>query len=331
MILLIGLGSAQAPAGLTDFVSKRYGLRLTLPPGCEILEREREDRILIARLASPDPSRPALLACELGLAPESLDAWRTRIDRTAQLGRRPATLVRNEVVQGPAGPQLETIWEYRLPDDQAWLEHATRIVANRQLYTFLIRVDAAHYQRVLDAYKAILGSAVFSPPETGCAPVPGAAHRWQQQEYRFALDLPTGWKPALAPAEIALLYATAPAREIWSDNVLVLARPHRAEELARLARELPDQLRAEEPDCEILQCSIVPHGSRQALETIVRTQRGPFSITVLERRFAGERFDYEIKFTIESPHFEPLLPELRRCLDSFRELPGEVPGAGKPT
>ena len=49
----------------------------------------------------------------------------------------------------------------------------------------------------------------------------------------------------------------------------------------------------------------------------MRTRRGPFSMTVLERRFRGGRFDYEVKFTVESERFDALAPTLRKSLDSF--------------
>jgi hypothetical protein len=52
-------------------------------------------------------------------------------------------------------------------------------------------------------------------------------------------------------------------------------------------------------------------------------------MTILERRFRGDRFDYEAKFTLESDRFEALAPTLRRCLDGFEERPGVVPGAGR--
>jgi hypothetical protein len=105
----------------------------------------------------------------------------------------------------------------------------------------------------------------------------------------------------------------------------VVAQPHRPLDLQGLARALPDQLRVAEPACEVLSCKVVKQGSGDALETVVRTQRGPFSMTVLERRFMGGRFDYEVKYTAESKRFDDLAPALRRSLDSFDEVPGEVP------
>ena len=49
-------------------------------------------------------------------------------------------------------------------------------------------------------------------------------------------------------------------------------------------------------------------------------------MTVIERRFPGSRFDYEVKYTLESSRFDALAPALRKSLDSFRELPGPAPG-----
>ncbi len=49
-------------------------------------------------------------------------------------------------------------------------------------------------------------------------------------------------------------------------------------------------------------------------------------MTVLERRFPGSRFDYEVKCTLETKRFDALAPTLRKSLDSFRELAGPAPG-----
>jgi hypothetical protein len=95
-----------------------------------------------------------------------------------------------------------------------------------------------------------------------------------------------------------------------------------------MERTFPDGLREAEPNCEVLSCKVIKQGKTDALETVVRTKRGPFSMTVLERRFRGERFDYEVKFTVESKRFDELAPALRKSLDSFAELPGAVPRGG---
>ena len=154
------------------------------------------------------------------------------------------------------------------------------------------------------------------------------ANRWIQREYKFAIDLPEGWSPVLAPSEVALFFANGPPHGIWSDNLLVLAHPHHDADLHELAKELPEQLRREDPSCEVLSCKVVPQGKGQALETVVRTRRGPFSMTVIERRFRGGRFDYEVKYTVESKRFDELAPKFRQSFESFREHPGTVPGLG---
>ena len=316
------------PAELSTipFESSRYGVKTAMPKAWPIAVREEEDRVFVALIAQTDPDRPGIAACELGLAPESLDEYRTRIDGNAKRGGRPgATLIRNEVVKGPKGEQLESVWEFRRPVGLSWRERTVRIVANRQMYTFTLNVDDATYPRAQAVFEAIIAATEFSPPNTGADRLDRDANRWAQREFRFALDLPDGWQPVLAPSEVALFFANGPAHGIWSDNVLVLAQAHRTLDLQAMAREVPDQLRQVEPNCEVLSCQVVKQGPREALETVVRTRRGPFSMTILERRFRGDRFDYEVKYTVESKRFDELAPALRKSLDSFSETPGPAP------
>jgi hypothetical protein len=123
------------------------------------------------------------------------------------------------------------------------------------------------------------------------------------------------------------LFACGRPVGIWSDNLLVLAHPHRTVDLSELAKQLPLELQKEDPGCEIVSCAIVAQNKAKALETVVRTRRGPFAMTVIERRFRGGRFDYEVKYTVETKRFDQLAPKFRRSFESFRELQGAVPGA----
>lgn len=332
--LLAGLAAAVVAAGLdatTPFESPRFGVKVAMPTDWEVAVREREEYAFVARVPQADPDRPGAVACELALAPQSLEEYRTRIDANAARGDRPGTLVRNEVVEGPDGnARLETLHEFHPAPGVTWRELTVRVIAHRQLYAFVLNVDGDTWETARPAFEALVASAEFSPPNTGADPLDPAANRWLQREFRFALDLPEGWQPALAPAEIALLFANGPPRGIWSDNLVVVGHPHQPMDLDQLRRELPEGLRAVDPDCEVLACEVVPHGDRSALETVVRTRRGPFSMVVLERRFQGERFNYEVKYTLESERFDALAPALRRSLDSFSEVPGELPVGGKP-
>jgi hypothetical protein len=318
---------AADPTPTVPFDAPRYGLKVDLPAAWEVAQREEEDRIFVALIPQADPLRPGAVACELGLAPETLDEYRTRIDTNAAREHRPGmTLVRNEVVRSKDGDRLETLREFRPGAGGVWRELSVRRVANRQLYTFILNVDEATYAKVKPEFDALLASARFSRPNTGTDT--DGPDRWVQREFKFALGLPDGWSPVLAPTEVALFYANGPAHGIWSDNVLVLAHPHRASDLEAMAKSFPDQLRAAEPGCEVLSCRVIKQGAADALETVVRTKRGPFSMTILERRFRGQRFDYEVKFTIESKRFDELAPSLRKSLDSFEERPGAVPRGG---
>jgi hypothetical protein len=315
------------PLPTTPFVAPKYGVKTALPTDWPIAVREEEDRVFVALIAQADPERPGAAACELGLAPEDLDEYRTRIDGNARRGGRPgATLIRNEVVKGPRGEQLESVWEFRPRAGLLWRERSVRIVANRQMYTFTLNADDATFPRAQAAFDALIAATELSPPNTGADRLDPKVNRWAQREFKFALELPDGWQPVLAPSEVALFFANGPAHGIWSDNVLVLAQAHRTLDLHAMAREVPGQLRQIEPDCEVLSCRVVKQGPREALETVVRTRRGPFSMTILERRFRGDRFDYEVKYTVESKRFDELAPTLRKSLDSFDELPGATPG-----
>ena len=321
---------AQAPeAPARAFDAPKYGLSAKIPAAWKIVEREKDERIFVAIVPQPGFGSPGVAACELATAPETLDDYRTRIDRTAERGNRPdAKLATNRIVKDARGHHLETVWESHPAAGGFWREVTIRVIANRQLYSFILNVEDSAYKEARPTFDAIVSDAAFSPPDTGADSLAKDANRWLQREYKFALDLPEGWGPVLAPSAVALLFANGPPHGIWSDNLLVLAHPRRELDLDELARDLPDRLRDEEPGCEIVTCKVVPFGKAKALETIARTRRGPFSMTVIEWRFPGDRFDYELKFTAESDRFEKQVPAFRKSLRSFRELPGAVSSGG---
>ena len=280
----------------------------------------------MAVVPQPDFGAPGVVACELALAPESLDDYRTRIDKNAERGDRPdRKLATNRILKDAVGTRLETVWESHPDSGGFWREVRIRLVANRQLYQFVLIVEDSAYAGARTAFNSLVAGTKLTPPDTGADLLSKPANRWLQREYKFAIDLPNGWSPVLAPSSVALLFANGPPHGVWANNLLVLAHDRRDLDLAELARDLPDQLRREEPGCEVISCKVVPRGKRHALETIVRTRRGPFSMTVIEWRFGGDRFDYEVKFTVESEHFDRLLPGFRKSFESFGESPGQVP------
>jgi hypothetical protein len=311
-----------------SFEAPKYGVTTQIPKDWTIAVREQDDRVFVAVIPQKDFDRPGVAACELGLAPETLDDYRTRIDTNGQRNGRPGgKLASNRVIKDARGERLETIWEFHPDQGGFWREVSVRVIANRQLYTFILNVEDSIYAQVRPTFDTLVTATSFSAPNTGADLLAKASNRWAQREYKFALDLPEGWGPVLAPSEVALLFANGPPHGVWSDNLLVLARPHNNTDLPELAKELPDELRREDPNCEVISCKLVARDNAPALETVVRTNRGPFSMTVIEWRFRGGRFDYEVKFTVESKRFDQLVPKFRQSFDSFREFPGDVPAA----
>jgi hypothetical protein len=309
------------------FTAPKYGVTTQVPKEWQMAVREKDDRVFVAVIRQDDADRPGIAACELGLAPESLEAYRTRIDANAKNRGRPnGKLASNRLLKDVQGERLETVWEFHPNSGGLWHEVTVRIVANRQLYSFILNVEDAHYAAVRPLFDTLVAATRFTPPNTGADLLNKSSNCWVQREYKFAINLPDGWTPALAPSEVALLFANGQAHGVWADNVLILAHPRGKTDLKDQAREYPDLLRQEDPNCELLSCKLVPRGEGEALETVVRTRRGPFSMTVIELRFTGARYDYEVKFTVESKRFDTMLPALRKSLDSFRELPGPAPG-----
>jgi hypothetical protein len=329
LLLTCSLLAQKPEPASVPFESAKFGLKVALPADWKLAVREEEDKVFVALIPQADPGKPGVVLCELALAPENLDEYRTRIEGGPGRGGK---LAQNEVLETPKGKRLVTLREFRPREGGLWRELSVRIVANRQMYTFLLNVDEATYPAAKPAFDAMIEGAGFLAPDTGADLASKAENRWLQREFRFTLDLPEGWSPALAPSSLALFYANAAARGIWADNVLVLAAEPRPRDLEALAKDLPDQLRAAEPDCEVLSCKVIDQrlgkATVKALETVVRTRRGPFSMTVLERRFGGDRYNYEVKFTVESGRFDALAPDLRKSLDSFGEAPGDAPVAG---
>jgi hypothetical protein len=330
MSFATALDPATRPLPTDPFEAPKYGVTTRIPTAWPIAVHEQEDRIFVAIIPQQDFDRPGVAACELALAPENLDDYRTRIDSNARRNGRPSgKLATNRLIKDARGERLETIWEFHPDAGGFWREVSIRLIANRQLYTFILNVEDSVYAKVRPAFDAVIGATTFSAPNTGADLLAKAGNRWIQREYKFALDLPEGWAPALAPSEVALLFANGPPHGIWSDNLLVLAHAHRNDDVHELVNKLPEQLRREDPSCEVISCKIVEQAKVPALETVVRTKRGPFSMTVIERRFRGGRFDYEVKYTVESKRFDELVPRFRQSFESFKEFPGTTPAAAK--
>ncbi|MBI1324939.1 hypothetical protein GC170_17385 [bacterium] len=326
-------GQAEAQArpetGQASFESPLYGIRTSLPALWPILTREKDEMVFVCQIPQPEmPERPGVFACEIAIAPEKLEEYRTRIEKNAQRGNSRGELVVNEI--HPAVPdglpeRLETIREFRLPDGETWRELSFLIIRGRHMYTFILNVEVSTMKKVRPSFEKAVAATVYSTPDSGADRITGApTNRWIQSEYQFVVDLPQGWAALLAPREVAILYANAPPKGIWADNMLILAAKKGSSDYARLAETLPADLEAVDPSCKVRFSRVVrTKNDREALETVVDVKRGPFAMTIHEWRFRGDRYDYELKFTVETSGYDALKPDMIKCFESFAELPAD--------
>jgi len=326
---------ARPESGQISFESPLYGIRTSLPAAWPILAREKDEMVFVCQIPQPErPERPGVFACEIAIAPENLEEYRSRIEKNAQRGNARGELVVNAIrpaVTDGLPERLETVREFRLPDGETWRELSYLIIRGRHMYTFVLNVEVSTLSKVRAACEKSVAATVFSTPDSGADRITGSpTNRWIQSEYQFVVDLPEGWAALLAPREVAILYANAPPKGIWADNMLVLAAKKGSSDYAKLAETLPADLEAVDPSCKVRFSRVIrTKDDRQALETVVDVKRGPFAMTIHEWRFRGDRYDYELKFTVETASYEALKPGLIKCFESFAELPGDE-RAGNP-
>src|SRR5262249_50828962 len=145
-LVVLSLAVAQAPAETEPFDAPKYGLATRIPKAWRLADREKEDRIFVAMVPQPEFGSPGVVACELAAAPEGLDDYRTRIDKTAERGGRPGgKLATNRIIKDARGERLETVWEFHPESGGFWREVSIRVLANRQLYTFIFSVEDSVY------------------------------------------------------------------------------------------------------------------------------------------------------------------------------------------
>src|SRR5271163_3263004 len=112
ILLLLTLTAADPVPDLLPtepFEAPKYGLTTRIPRDWPVAVHEEDDRIFVAIIPQKDFDRPGVAACELALAPEALDDYRTRVDTTAQRNGRPSgKLAVNRVIKDGRGERLET-------------------------------------------------------------------------------------------------------------------------------------------------------------------------------------------------------------------------------
>lgn len=331
------LGQAQQ-ATMRSVHVDRFGIRVEVPAAWELVDWAHHDRAFVLRLPQEESSPAGFVACELAVAPQNLAEYQRRHEASDQQEERRdegprRRLIHNELEPidpnhcgaqaEELGQRLVSTWQYGQAGDDEWFETRVRVIRDDTLYTFILSSDQAHYDAYRTDFDQMLCDAQFSTPQTGVRRMPGGF--WMQRDYRFALRLPEDWKPAFAPHDKALFFATGETHEVFTDNLLVLAGPRRPLDLDALRKSMPEDLAKLDEQAEVAHCEIVPHAEGVALETVIHTKRGPFSITIFERRFEGQRRNYEVRFTCLTDYFEAHEEALRQTLDSLIEVADEEP------
>ncbi|MBL8826729.1 MAG: hypothetical protein JNM18_07050 [Planctomycetaceae bacterium] len=322
--------------GLRTVKVERYGIMTRVPRAWRLIGWSHDEKAFLLGLPQDPGSSAGFVSCELGVAPESLDDFRKRIDESNE--RPPAAdMTKRRLVENRIEPidevrygkkladqlqlRLTSVWEVTREMARSW-EVTVRVVHEGTLYTFKLTSDEAHYDSYRLDFEDMLKACVFTTPETGLRKLPNSY--WMQRDFRFAMQLPPGWKPAFGPSEKVLFFATGESHEVFSDNLIVLATPATPLDLAKLKESLPGDVTKLDPKAKVT-CSIVPQGGAAALETVIHTERGPLKLTIVERRFGSPQRNYEVKFTCESAAYENAKEAIQKALDSFVEVIDATP------
>jgi hypothetical protein len=322
---------SQADDGLRGVDVRRFGISVRVPQAWNLIDWAANEKAFVLRVPQDAGSMSGLVACELGVAPASLEELQKRHQANDEAEQKQDTprrkLLENRIEKldpdrygadkaQHIGQRLVSLWQ-QSDERGASFDLRVRLISHDTLYTFVLASDEAHFDAYRADFEEMLQRATFTPPETGLQRLPGGF--WLQRDFRFALQLPSDWQPSFAPHDKVLFFATGASHEAFTDNVLVLASPARPLELAELKESYPAAIKAEDPNAAV-DCKLVPQGEGIALETVIHTQRGAYALTILERRFQGQRRNYEVKFTCETGEFQRIEAELRKSLHSFREL-----------
>jgi len=337
LVVASSLGSVQAQSdGRRTVKAERYGIVTRVPGAWRLIDWSHDDKAFVLRLPQDPGSKSGFVSCELGVAPESLDDFRKRMaDNTDQPRTNDSSdrkLIENRVeaideakygkkLADQLEERLISVWEVTNEAARSW-EVVVRVIHEGTLFTFRLTSDEAHYDSYRLDFEDMFKACVFSTPETGLRKMPN--NYWMQRDYRFALQLPPSWKPAFGPSEKVLFFATGASHEVFSDNLIVLATPRLPLDFAKLKESLPESVAKVDPKAKVT-CTIVPQGGAAALETVIHTERGPLKLTIVERRFASEQRNYEVKFTCESAAYEKQKDAIRTALDSFVEVIDNAP------
>ena len=310
---------------------KRFGICVRVPQAWRLISWARDSDAFVLRLPQDSAASKGYVQCQLGVAPDRLgDLLKGEQPVQPLAADRPlkARLLESRIEPLAAAPlgarlagrvpeRLLATWELENEAGDRSFGIRCRMICHGTLYSFTLLTDEAHYEAYRLDFEDMLASAQFSLPETGLERMAGGL--WLQRDFRFALRLPEGWKPAFGPSDKALLFATGPRREVLTDSLVVEATPARPLDLEQLKTTLPAELSQRDPRARAT-CKIVPQADTFAVEMRISTWQGQIPVSVLERRFRTAKRNYIVRFTCETGRLEQLEPEFIKSLASFVEV-----------
>ena len=341
--------------GLRAVLAEKYGVSIRAPQAWNLIRWHQGSTAFELSLPQESGSFFGRFRCEVSAAPVNLAEYQKQHDaedraaelpedqlpsdaeRSKQFLRQNPTreLVRS-VVEAFEVPDLQnetakirlerltSVWRYTSDNNRQSFVMRCAVISHGHLYEFYLSSDEAHFEAYRIDSVGLLARAQFTPPETGLEALAGGY--WLQRNFRFALWLPEGWRPAFSPREKVLFYAAGEVRHPFSDYLSVMAAPVKDLDLKALQETLPKELAAADPQAKIARCEVIAVGPLVVLETVLHTKHHGLSITIVDRRFVTDRYHYDLRYTFLSSSFDQLAPLLFRSLNSFREVPAADKG-----
>jgi len=323
---------------------EKYGVTCRVPQAWRLVGWAQDDAAFVLRLPQEKESHPGLVACELSLAPSSLDEFKKRHQaadeaeqkRAAKNKTEPRRTLKENVISKLDPKQfnaervkgwsdrLDSMWESTREDGAKNYELRTRIIRDDVLYTFVLESDGEHFEAYRLDFEEMLGTVKLTAPDTGLQKMPSGY--WLQKAFKFALELPDGWKPAFGPNDKVIFFAKGKTHEVFTDNLIVLASEKKALDFDALKGAMQQQLAVTHPTAKLEQ-RVVRFGptGTEALETTIHFKQGPFELSILEWRFTGPSRNYEMKFTTLTKEFDASAAAFRKSLESFVEVADDEP------
>ena len=292
-LLALALRGQGADDGRRAVDVKRYGITVRVPQAWRLTSWARDNQAFALRVPQDSKTSSGVVQCELGVAPDNLAEFQKREQEAADRPQADAAnkrqLLENAVQPLDAakfgerlarqlGHRQLCVWQIETPAGDRSFEVRVRVVVHGTLYTFMLTTDEAHYEAYRLDFDEMLASAVFTPPETGLERLPGGL--WMQRDFRFALRLPPGWKPAFGPSDKVLFFAHGTGHDGLTDNLVVRATVPHPMRLDELKNSLPAEIIKRDEKAQVT-CRIVPQGGTFALETKVQTTQGKTNVTTL--------------------------------------------------